>query len=270
MVEVGSKNVLQMLDHPLVLNGSVYYFRYTDQVFSSLVGIPFLDGDKAGQAICLANNPNNPCPQVTLNQNVGKSRNIGFQLDSAYSLGHGLALAGTVLYQNSRYDNGSVVIDGRRGLPNGGSGSPQVDLGGNEMAHTPPLTLNLRLNQAFAVPGGMADWVISNNYKMRQYLTAFNAGPGTNGAREVTAVDSHGVAIAYGKEDINLFDKVNGYFHMDLGLGYTHTASNARVEFYINNVTDEAHATQATIATNTQELVFNPPRTYGVRMQVSF
>ena len=270
MVEVGSKNVFQVLDHPLVLNGSVYYFKYTDQVFSSLVGIPFLTGDKAGQAACLANNPNNPCPEVTLNQNVGKSRNIGFQIDSAYSLGYGLAVAGTVLYQNARYLNGSVVSDGRRGLPNGLSGNPNIDLGGNELPRDPPVTLNLRLNQAIAVPGGMADWVISGTYKARQYLTAFNGGPGQSGAKEVTAVDSHGMPTAYGKEDINLYDKVNGYFHMDLGLGYTHEASNARVEFYINNVTDEAHATQATIANATQELVFNPPRTYGVRMQVSF
>ncbi len=44
----------------------------------------------------------------------------------------------------------------------------------------------------------------------------------------------------------------------------------SRVEFYVNNVTDEAHATQAGIDTGTQEFIFNPPRTYGVRMQVSF
>jgi iron complex outermembrane receptor protein len=267
MVEVGSKNIFQVMDHPLVLNGSVYYVKYTDQVFSSLVGIAFLTGDTAGQAACLDNNPNTQCPNVTLNQNVGKSRNIGFQLDSAYSLGHGFAVAGTVLYQNTRYLNGSVVTDGRRGGPNG---SPQIDLGGNELPRTPPLTLNLRLNQAFAVPGGMADWVISGTYKTRQFLTAFNGGPGQNGSRTVTAVDVNDVATAYGPEQLRLFDRVDGYFHMDLGLGYTHEASNARVEFYMNNVTNEAHATQATIDTGTQEFIFNPPRTYGVRMQVSF
>jgi hypothetical protein len=149
-------------------------------------------------------------------------------------------------------------------------GSPQVDLSGNELPRTPPLTLNMRLNQAFAVPGGMADWVISGTYKTRQFLTAFNGGPGQNGSRDVTAVDVNDRVTAYGAEELRLFDRVNGYFHMDLGIGYTHEASNARVEFYVNNVTDEAHATQATIDTGTQELVFNPPRTYGVRMQVSF
>jgi iron complex outermembrane receptor protein len=270
MVEVGSKNLFQVLNHPLVLNGSVYYVRYTDQVFSSQVGVAFLANDTAGQAACLDNNPNTACPTVTLNQNVGKSRNIGFQLDSAYSLGHGLALAGTILYQNTRYLDGSVVVDGRRGGPPGSSGSPLVDLGGNELPRSPPLTLNLRLNQAFAVPGGMADWVISGTYKSRQFLTAFNGGPGQNGSRDVTAVNAAGEATAYGAEELRLFDKVDGYFHMDLGLGYTHEASNVRVEAYVNNVTDEAHATQAGIDTGTQEFIFNPPRTYGLRMQVSF
>ena len=268
MVEVGSKNILQVADRPLVLNASAYYVKYTDQVFSSQVAIAFLANDPVGEANCRTNNPNIPCPTVTLNQNVGKSRSIGFQLDSAYSLGHGLALAGTVLYQNTRYENGSLVTDGRRVGPTGTG--PVIDLGGNELPRSPPLTLNMRLNQAFAVPGGMADWVISGTYKTRQYLTAFNGGPGNNSARDVTAVDARNNVTAYGAEELRLFDKVNGYFHMDLGLGYTHEASNARVEFYVNNVTDEAHATQAGIDTRTQELIFNPPRTYGVRMQVSF
>jgi len=270
MVEVGSKNIFQVLDHPLVLNGSVYYVKYTAQVFSSQVGIAFLANDTANKAACLDNNPNTSCPTVTLNQNVGKSRNIGFQLDSAYNLGRGLALAGTLLYQNTRYENGSIVVDGRRGGP---SGAPQIDLGGNELPRSPPVTLNLRLNQAFAVPGGMADWVISGTYKSRQYLTAFNGGPGQNGARDVIAVDANNVATAYGAEQLRLYDRVDGYFHMDLGTGYTRDlggTSTARVEIYVNNVTDEAHATQAGIDTGTQEFIFNPPRTYGVRMQFNF
>jgi iron complex outermembrane receptor protein len=268
MVEVGSKNIFQVLDHPLVLNGSVYYVKYTDQVFSSQVAVAFLANDTANQPACLDNNPNTDCPTVTLNQNVGKSKNIGFQVDSAYSLGHGVAVAGTLLYQHTKYDDGSIVTDGRRGGPSGSAA--QVDLGGNELPRSPPVTLNLRLNQAFAVPAGMADWVISGTYKSRQYLTAFNGGPGQNGSRTVTAVDANNVATAYGAEQLRLFDKVDGYFHMDLGLGYTHEATNARIELYINNVTDEAHATQAGIDTGTQEFIFNPPRTYGVRMQVSF
>ena len=69
---------------------------------------------------------------------------------------------------------------------------------------------------------------------------------------------------------LRLHDEVDGYVHLDLGVGYTHGDGNVRVEAFVNNVTDEAHATQATIDSGTQEFVFNPPRTYGVRMRVSF
>jgi iron complex outermembrane receptor protein len=231
------------------------------------VGLAFLANDTAGQAACTDNNPNTSCPTVTLNQNVGRSHNFGFQLDSAYSFGHGLALAGTILYQHTQYLSGSVVIDGRRGGPDG---SPLVDLGGNELPRSPPLTLNLRLSQAIAVPGGIADWVLSGTYKSSQYLTACNGGPGQDGARTVTAVNAAGIATGFGPEELQLYDKVNAYFHLDLGIGYTHDASRTRVELYVNNLTDEAHATQAGIDTATQELVFNPPRTYGVRLQASF
>jgi hypothetical protein len=114
---------------------------------------------------------------------------------------------------------------------------------------------------------------MSGTYKNHQFLTAFNGGPGQNGSRDVTAVDANNVATAYGAQELRLYDRVDGYFHMDLGAGYTRDIgpdSTARVEVYVNNLTDEAHATQAGIDTSTQELIFNPPRTYGVRMQVSF
>ena len=267
MYEVGSKNVFQVAGRPLVANASAYYTRYSDQVFSSLIGIAFLAGDPVGEANCLAHNPNLPCPTVTLNQNVGKSRNMGLQLDSSYNLIWGFNIAGTLLLQNTKYLSG-VVTDGRRATPSGGT--LLVDLTDNELALTPRVTLNLRVNQAFPIPTGTMDWVVSGTYKSSQFLTAFNGAPGHNGAQQVTAVDAAGVATAYGADLPRLYDRVDGYMHMDLGIGYTHERSNVRVEAFVSNVTQEAHATQATVDTGTQELVFNPPRTYGVRLQASF
>ena len=118
MVEVGSKNLFQVLDHPLVLNGSVYYVKYTDQVFSSQVGVAFLANDTAGQAACLDNNPNTSCPTVTLNQNVGKSRNIGLpggqRLQPGTRAGPG---RNDPVSEHPLSETGSVVVDGRRGGP---------------------------------------------------------------------------------------------------------------------------------------------------------
>lgn len=79
-----------------------------------------------------------------------------------------------------------------------------------------------------------------------------------------------GIATGYGAELMRLYDEVDAYTHLDLGAGYTHGAGNVRVEGFVNNVTNEDHGTQATIDGGTQEFVFNPPRTYGLRVRVSF
>jgi len=54
---------------------------------------------------------------------------------------------------------------------------------------------------------------------------------------------------------------------MDLGLGYPHEASNARVEFYINNVTDDLTPPRRASIRRTQEPYFTPPLTFVCAMQ---
>jgi len=268
MVEIGSKNSIMVAGRPLILNASAYYVKYTDQVFSTLVGIQLLDNDTSNDIGCTDSDPATSCSQVALNQNIGKSKNMGVQLDAAYNLAAGFHVAGTLLYQDTEYDDGSIVNDNRRNNPNGGV--LQVDLGGNELPRTPPLTLNFRVGQDIPVPSGVVDWTASATYKDSYFLTAFNGGRGQNGAREVTSATPAGVANGFGGELLRLYDEVDSYVHLDLGLGYTHDGSNVRVEGYINNVTDEAHATQGSIDGGSQEFVFNPPRTFGLRMRVNF
>jgi iron complex outermembrane receptor protein len=268
MFEVGSKNTLEVGGRPLTLNASAYYFKYKDQVFSTVVGTELLDNDPNNDGGCLDSDPNTACSNVTLNQNVGESHNLGIQLDAAYQFANGFNIGGTLLWQDTEYEDGSIVSDNRRASPAGGS--LQVDLGGNELPRTPPFTLNLRVGQEYDVPTGTVDWIASATYKTSYFLTAFNGGSGNDGGREVTAVDESNVATAYGDELLRLRDEVDSYFHVDLGVGYTHGNGMLRIEAFANNVTDEAHATQAIIDTGTQEFVFNPPRTYGLRVRVSF
>jgi iron complex outermembrane recepter protein len=271
MFEIGSKNTLEVGGNTLVLNASAYYLNYKDQVFSTLVGIQLLDNDPNNDIGCTDENPATPCNGVTLNQNIGKAKNMGVQLDASYDFGPDMNIAGTLLWQDTEYDDGSIVNDNRRNSPVGGS--LLVDIGGNELPRTPPLTFNLRLGQDFIVPTGSVDWTISGTYKSSYFLTAFNGGPGQEGAREVTsatAIPNGGIATGYGAELLRLYDEVDSYVHLDLGVGYTHGDGNVRVEGFVNNVTDEAHGTQASVDGGVQEFVFNPPRTYGLRMRVSF
>ena len=137
---------------------------------------------------------------------------MGVQLDAAYRFGRGFNIAGTLLWQDTEYKDGSVVTDGRRNSPARAS-TLQVDLGGNELPRTPPLTFNLRLGQDMRSATGTLDWVASATYKSSYFLTAFNGGPGEDGAREVTAVDANGVATAFGAELLRLCDEVDGYTH---------------------------------------------------------
>jgi outer membrane receptor protein involved in Fe transport len=268
MFEIGSKNTLDVGGQPLVLNASAYYFLYKDQVFSTVVGTELLDNDPNNDAGCLDSDPGTACSNVTLNQNVGESHNMGVQLDAAYQFANGFNIAGTLLWQDTEYKDGSIVSDGRRASPAGGA--LLIDLGGNELPRTPPLTLNLRIGQDYEISTGTLDWIASATYKSSYFLTGFNGGSGENGGREVTAVDSSGVATTFGAELLRLRDEVDAYTHLDIGVGYSHGEGNLRVEAFCNNVTDEAHGTQAIIDTGTQEFVFNPPRTYGLRMRVNF
>jgi iron complex outermembrane recepter protein len=268
MFEIGSKNTLEVGGRPLLLNASAYYFKYTDQVFSTVVGIQLLDTDPTNDGGCQDADPNTPCNGVTLNQNVGESTNMGVQLDAAYQFANGMNIGGTLLWQDTEYEDGSIVSDNRR--PNPAGGNLLVDLGGNELPRTSPLTLNLRLGQQYEVASGTLDWIASATYKDSYFLTAYNGGSGEDGARAVTSVDSRGVATGFGADLLRLHDEVDAYFHLDLGIGYTHGEGNLRVEAFVNNATDEVHATQTTIDTGAQEFVFNPPRTYGLRMRVNF
>lgn len=271
MYEIGSKNTFDLGGNPLVFNASAYYIDYKDQVFSTLIGIQLLDNDPANDIGCQDDNPSTPCNGITLNQNIAEATNIGIQLDASYDFGPAMNVAGTLLWQDTEYADGSIVNDNRRNNPLGGT--LLVDLGGNELPRTPPLTLNLRLGQDFVVPTGTLDWVISGTYKSSYFLTAFNGGAGDEGAREVTAVapvPNGGIATGYGADLLRLHDEVDSYVHVDLGVGYTHDGGNVRIEGFVNNLTDEAHGTQATVDGGTQEFAFNPPRTYGLRMRVSF
>ena len=131
MFEIGSKNTFDVGGRSLILNASAYYSKYTDQVFSTVVGTELLDSDPSNDTGCLDSDPNTVCSNVTLNQNVAEASNIGMQLDAAYQLGNGFNIGGTLLWQDTEYKDGSIVSDGRRPSPAGGA--LLVDLGGNEL-----------------------------------------------------------------------------------------------------------------------------------------
>jgi iron complex outermembrane receptor protein len=275
MLELGSKNTFQMGDMSAVINASAYYLKYEDQVFSSLVPLFFLDNDQGNDVACNDDDPLTNCPVITLNQNVGEAHNLGVQLDGGLRFQNGWNLSGTLLWQDTEYDEGRVSDGSRRGVtpepgdPASPTGSIQLELEGNELPRTPSITLGLTVGHELELATGTIDWSVSGQYRSSYFMTAFNASPGSDAARAVRVVDEDGNPVLYGEELLRLYDEQESFVHFDLGLGYTR--GNVRFEAYLNNVTDEVHAVEATINTNpAQNYFFNAPRTYGLRMRAIF
>ena len=61
MFEIGSKNEFTVGGNVLLLNASAYYLEYTDQVFSTLVGIQLLDTDPTNDIGCTDTDPDTQC-----------------------------------------------------------------------------------------------------------------------------------------------------------------------------------------------------------------
>ena len=154
MFEIGSKNTFQLDSGNLILNASAYYLQYEDQVFSSLVPLFFLDNDQANDIACNDNDVSTNCPVITLNQNVAKAHNLGVQLEAGMRFNNGWNVSGTLLYQDTEYDEGIVSDGSRRGVtpepgdPVSPTGSIQLDLTGNELPRTPRITLGVRRRTA--------------------------------------------------------------------------------------------------------------------------
>ncbi len=186
MFEIGSKNTLDFARPPAGPECLRVLLRSTPTRCSARWSASeLLDTDPTNDAGCLDSDPNTACSNVTLNQNVGEASNMGVQLDAAYQLGNGFNIGGTLLWQDTEYKDGSIVSDGRRASPAGGA--LLVDLGGNELPRTPPLTLNLRLGQDYELATGTLDWIASATYKSSYFLTGFNGGSGEDGGRAVTS-----------------------------------------------------------------------------------
>jgi iron complex outermembrane receptor protein len=275
MLEIGSKNTYTLGSANVVANVSAYYLRYEDQVFSSLVPLFFLDNDTGNDVACTDADPTTNCPVITLNQNVAKAHNMGVQLDGGVQFTNGWNVSGTLLWQDTEYDDGLVSDNSRRGVtpeagdPASPTGNIVVNLEGNELPRTPHVTLSLRVGQELTLGNGTFDWNVSGQYRSSYFMTAFNGEAGSDATRAVRVVDEDGNPTLLGEELLRLRDEQDSFVHFDAGFGYT--LNTVRFEAYVNNLTDEEHAVEATINTNpTQNYFFNPPRTYGVRLRASF
>lgn len=275
--ELGSKNVL--LDRKLKANASLFFYLYKDQVFQQIVQISEDTNP----------DPNISNAQVTsVRQNSGATSNIyGIDLDVTYALPAGLQADLHVLLMDARFEDGTIVNDGRIGydLPN--DGQYLVDIGGKWLPRASPLTINYALSQMIWTEAGSFNWIVDAQTRTKHYMTVFNGEgnllpaegpqPQTNDALMSSA--SYVALLEEGQPGTSCYprcgaarltDVVPAYTNFNFGAGWTHPDGRLTISGYVNNAFNIAYATSIISTPNLNLRFYNPPRTAGVRVRVDW
>lgn len=255
--ELGSKNLFA--EKSVRLNASAFYYRYSDQVFQTVIQVSPpnpLDPDSTGSS-------------AALSQNAASSNILGLDLDFTYSLPFGLEANIHALLMDAKFGDGTIVNDGRLGfdIP-----TYPVDISGNWLPRTTPVTLNYSLTGQHFTEIGSWDWSISGQTKLRQYMTPFNGRgnllPRSDGEPNPTSQGYLDLTRPNGAA--RLTDEIDPYTRFDLGAGWTHPEGRLSISGYVNNVLDTTYVSSLISTPSLNLRFFNPPRTAGVRFKVEW
>jgi iron complex outermembrane recepter protein len=257
-VELGSKNLL--LDRRLRVNAAAFFYRYTDQVFQTIVAVTPPDEEGMGGS------------NTAVRQNAANSNVLGLDFDATYGLPYGFEAQLHALIMNARFAKNTVVNDSRIGFD-----VPEypVDIAGNWLPRVSPLTLNYSLSQFYYTEVGSFDWVVSGQTRTSQYQTVFN-GEG-NLLRAIDGrvpTDANGNVLAsYAALQANparLTDIIPSYTRFDLGAGWRHPDGRFSIHGFVNNVTNATFPTSIIATPGLNLRFFNTPRTAGIRARVDW
>lgn len=246
VLEVGTRNVLEVLGRRTVVNLSGFFYDYKNQVFQDLS--------------CIQLNtqvtPNTCSGYSLVNRNIGASRLYGLEGELRMPLPAGFALDLNAVLLQTKVRN-AVVADARAIDYGQGGKAPEINLAGNELPLASKVNLSARLQQAFAFGPGKLDWQALLSYRSSYYLTQYN---------ELDVVTLNGTrtsALASGFPD-----RQKGYATLNLGLGYT--VDRFRIEAFGTNVTNEQASTKALVGSSLNVRFLNDARSYGLRVRANF
>jgi iron complex outermembrane receptor protein len=255
--EIGSKNVFA--DRKLRLNGSAFFYTYSDLVFQTIVSI----GDDP-----TPNDPTTGPPASAVRQNADAAASVfGLDLDLNYRLPAGLEAEVHVLLMDSRFGDGTTVDDSRLGLAN----PYVVDIGGNSLPRSSAATINYALSQLIFTAAGSFNWVAQAQTRTEHFLSVFNGNgtgllPPANGEPPTTDA-AYNALVA---NPARLTDVVPTYTRFDLGAGWTHPDGRLSINGFVNNVANIAYTTSINSNPGANTRYFNAPRTAGVRVRVDW
>lgn len=236
-LEVGSKN--QTIDHKLTANVSLFGYLYRDQQFQGV------------QSLIDPGSPSMVGAPTLVRFNAAKSHVLGLEFDGSYKLPFGFVVGLQGMVLDAVFDEGKIT-DSRLGYDI--MSEPIVDVKGHRLPRAPWLTVAYSLGQNFNTSIGYFDWVVSAQTRSKYYMTVFN-GNGTDTAGNVNPV---------------LSDVQPTYTRLDAGIGYTRPNGKMRIEAVGANLTDVTYMTTLINTPGLNLRFFNPPRTYGVHMQLFY
>ena len=246
VLEVGSRNVIELMGRRAVANLTGFYYDYKNQVFQDLSCI----------SINTQVTPNTCSGYSLVNRNIGASRLYGLEGELRLPLPAGFSLDMNAVLLQTRIR--SAVVADARALDYGQGGkAPQISLSGNQLPLASKVNLSARLQQVMALGAGKLDWQALLSYRSASYLTQYN---------ELDVVSLSGTrtsALAAGFPD-----RQKGYATLNLGLGYT--LDRYRVEAFASNVTNEQASTKALVGSALNVRFLNDARSYGLRVRASF
>ena len=234
-LEAGSKN--RFLDRKATVNASVFYYLYRDQQFQGV------------QAVQDPGNPNITPPATLLRFNAAKSHVLGLEFEGSYKLPMGFVVGAQAMFLDARFDGGSVT-DSRLGFDI--TSEPIVDLSGHQLPRAPHVTVNYSLGQNIPTAIGYFDWMVMAQTRSQYFMTVFN-GNGKDTAGNINPV---------------LSDVQPAYTRLDATVGYSRLDGKVRLETFATNLTDTIYLTTLINTPGLNLRFFNPPRQYGVRLQM--
>ena len=251
LYELGSKNQFFLGDRRVTLNGSLFYNDYKDQVLTSQLSVL--------QALDLAGVPEAQLPPnsqgalvVSFSYNAAKSKIYGANLESKIDLPYNFNLGFNALWLEAKVVEARQIQDFRYQADVSPNDAVFRSINGKRLPRTPRYQLNAQLSQTIKLPSGKADWVFSAGYRSSQYMTIFNGQDFTPATVEK-----------------RLDDKVDGYWTLDVGAGYSHGANGKlRIEAFVNNLTNAVHESAIIITQFDNTRFFTRPRTYGGRVRI--
>ncbi|WOE75528.1 TonB-dependent receptor [Alterisphingorhabdus coralli] len=257
LYELGTKNEFSLGNVGVRLNASLFYNDYSDQVFTSLLSVAQA-AELGGVEVDLPGGTNQALV-VSFSFNAADSRIYGAQLDGGFDLPENIKLDFNLLWLEAEIGNAEPIQDFRFQADVDPENAVFREIEGRRLPRTPRWQFNARLSQAFELPQGELDYVISLGYRSSQYHTIFNS-------IEFDA-DGNGTEVTSGR----LLDRIDGYWTMDLGIGWSiDDAGKYRLEGFANNVTNAIHEAAIIITQFDNTRFFTRPRTYGARFRAKF